>query len=320
MKKLNNLEYLQENFEQVLEIWYKTDTKDNRISLFNVFNRLVIETMKTHFNLVGEKCYNYSFHYSLDLLDKFLNEHTYQKGLTGIEVVECIKLSIEDYLKEENHILEEDIFLDFEIFKKQDSPEDDMLNYEIFSEINDLLLLFFEDIQIKMYLPLAINIISSGNHSKISNLNDQDFKYFCMLLISLGKKLGKYYQKDVSSQDHSVNELTILIAGIKNHAIPQELIFALDINSLDKLVDFAGGKQITIPTREELNTAYNSVKSSIRYPSLQAKAEPLETHFDTDNRIPLIDTTFDLFCAWFKDNKQGLSQDKLDKILRILSE
>lgn len=320
MNKINNFKYLQQKFEQVLEIWYSQDTKENRISVFNVFNRLVIETMKTHFNIEGAKCYDYAFHYSLDLLDNFLLEHTYQKGLTGHEVVESIKLSIQDYLKEGKHIIEEDLFFDFEIFKNQSSPESDMLNYEIFNEINDLLLLFFTDIQVKRYLPLAMDIISSGNHSKIVNLNDQDFKYFCMLLISLGKKLGKYYENDVSNYNHSANELTILIAGVNSEVIPQELVFALDINSLDKLVEFAGGKQLQIPTRQELQEAYDSLSESVRYPSLQAKAKPLEENFDTNEGIKVIDTTYGLFYKWLKENKKGLSQDKLDKILKILSE
>jgi hypothetical protein len=319
MNKFNNLEYLQKNFEQVLEIWYSQDTKENRISLFNVFNRLVIEVLKTDFGITGERCYEYAFHYSLDLLDEFLSSHTYQKGLTGHEVYASIKLSVGDYLKEQKHIIEEDIFSGFEAFT-QNIPESEMLNYEIFSEINELLLLFFDENQIKRYLPLAVSIISSGNHSKIVNLNDQNFKYFCMLLISLGKKLGRYYQENVSTLNHSVNELTILIAGISENAIPQELVFGCDLASLDRLVEFAGGKTLTIPTREELKEAYEGIKESIRYPSIQAKVEPLEENFGISTSQSTTDQTFDLFCSWLSENKKGLSQVKLDKILKILSE
>lgn len=320
MKKYSNLEYLQKNFEQVLEIWYKNDTKENRISLFNVFNKLVIETMKTHFNIVGEKCYNYAFHYSLDLLDTFLKEHTYQQDLTGRELTEYVKLSIKNYLREQKYVIDEDIFLEFEVFKNQNHPEDDMIQYEIFNEINDLLLLFFDELQIKQYLPLATTIISSGNHSKISNLNDQNFKYFCMLLISLGKKLGRYYEKDVGTRNHSVNEITVLIAGINSQKIPQELVFACDLSSLDRLVEFAGGKTIQIPTRKELSEAYEAVRDSIRYPSIQAKVEPLEENFGSEKSRPAIDHTHALFCNWLEEYKKGLSQDKLDRILKILSE
>ena len=289
-------------------------------TFFNVFNRLVIETMKTHFGVVGEKCYNYAFHYSLELLDTFLNERTYYPGLTGIEVTEYIKVSITNYLKESKHIVDEDIFSGFEVFKNQNIPEEEMLNYEIFSEINDLLLLFFDESQIKQYLPLAISIISSGNHAKIVNLNDQNFKYFCMLLISLGKKLSKYYEKDVSNQNYSVNEITILLAGITQNTIPQELLCACDLGSLDRLVEFAGGKTLTIPTRNELKLAYETIFNSIRYPSIKAKTDPLEENFEYEKSKATLDSTYQLFCNWLAENKKGLSQDKLDKILKILSE
>ena len=320
MRKLSNLEYLQNKFDQVLENWYLSDQRENRIELFNVFNRLSIEIMKTHFKVSGEKCYNYAFHYSLDLLDKFLSEHTYQRGLTGREAVEAIKLSIQDYLREEYRDLDTNMFYDFEIYTNQSNPETEMLNYEIFSEINELLLLFFDNLDIKRYLPLAIDIISSGNHSKISNLNDQDFKYFCMLLISLGKKLGKYYTNNVSTHNHSINELTVLIAGLKDGIIPRELVFALDLSSLNKLVEFSGGATIKIPTRGELKQAYEDIKGSIRYPNLSARSEPLEENFETEKSKPVLDDTYKLFCTWLTENKKGLNQDKLDKILRILSQ
>lgn len=319
MSRINKTKYLQEKFEQVLEKWLLDDSKENRISLFNVFNMLVIEILKDDFKITGEKCYNYAFHYSLDLLDTFISQNTYQAGLTGHEVVQSIRLSVMDYLKEQKHIVDEDIFSGFEAFT-QNVPEDDMLNYEIFSEINELLAIFFDDKQIKRYLPLAVSIISSGNHSKIVNLNDQNFKYFCMLLISLGKKLGKYYQENVSTLNHSVNELTILIAGVNQNSIPQELVFACDLSSLDRLVEFAGGKTLTIPTREELKRAYDEIKDSIRYPSIQAKVEPLEENFGASKSQSTTDQTFDLFCGWLAENKKGLSQDKLDRILKILSE
>ena len=316
---MNDLKYLQKKLEQVLENWYESDSKTKRIEIFNIFNKLTIKILQDKFGITGERCYNFSFHYSLDLLNTFLDEYPYHKGFTGNEATEYISHTIENYINEGKVQLDNSIILDYEVFKSTRTPPEEMANYEILSEINNILLIFFSERDIKRYLPLATTIVSTGNYSKISNLADQNFKYFSMLLISLGKRLSRYYSNGVSNLNHSPNNLSVLIASI-NNKVPRELILSCDLDSLSNLVDFAGGSEIRIPTRDEIDGAFNDLKESIKYSKLQEESIILEDNFPTEDSLRTIDTTYNLFIAWLKENKEFLSRAKLDRLSDILSE
>lgn len=315
MKKLNNINYLETKIDHVLETNKGFVTKESRVELFNVFNKLAQHILATEYGLAVDICGEIAVGYSIGLVDKVVMQNW---GIVrGFEFTNYMRVDLEKYLKVPFTENDMRILKSLEGFNLM--PDETLLNYEIFCEINDLLLQFFDLSEIKRYLPLFMVNLSSGKLRKIVNIKDVNFKYFSMLLISLIKKVSKYYVDGPSScnyKDLSLGELTYLLSPtLKKYP---ELSLNLDLSSLRNLIDSCGGMQLTVPTKEELDCVLTESIHSIGFPTLSKKEKELEK-LGIQKSQPCKDTAFEFFLGWLKSNKKALSPAQVDRLFKLLS-
>jgi len=309
-KRLKNLLNL---FRGVLSEYRTNDSKSTRVRLFNVTHRVSIHLLKEEHKITGQKNINLSFTLATDIVERILNEgvaRIYENPYT------YFSMKAREVLAQAPDEVPLEFLEDLDSFIDGKSGENADLNLEIFCEIRDLLELFFTNRQIKKYLPLAITVINARNYGKIANLSDVDFKYFCILLISLGKKLSRYYVKDVSNGNYNnfqPNDITLILASMKN-LIPSEF-GVMTTQGLKDLVEVAGGRYIRVPTQSELDEVFNSLLQSTTARAIESKT----SYFESD-KSSLKELGEDLVFKWLEKNGKTLSGEKLDKLREILGQ
>lgn len=315
---MSNIKYLQNNLFQAVESWKAFDSKDSRIEIFNRINNLAKYVAGKYHKLGGRED-NLTFSYALDLLDRIITGSVV--NLSGKEFYNYILVDFPKYLESDDKQVSPEIFNGLDAYYSG-TPEDDLIHKDMFDGMMSVVGIFYSTDEVNRYLPLSIDIISHGDYTQISNLRDTELKYFCMLLFSLGVKLSRYYQKDVNALNYSefdLNDISMLLLSVMDNGISRELFLSLDVASFNRLIDFAGGKRIRIPTRSELNVAMNTATSSIKYKQIEKEAAPFEENFGPLDSKAIDESTFKMITSWLEDNKNYLGVAKLDKLKDILS-
>lgn len=316
MKKPNSLNYIESKLDHVIETMGDFVTKEARIELFNVFNKLANYVLSTEYGLGPEISAEIAVSYSVALVDKVVTQKW--KNVSGPDFTNFMRVDLEKHLKVPFGQAEMALLNSLE--KHNLMPDETLLNYEIFCEINDILLQFFDINEIKRYLPLFLVTVSGSKLNKIPNLRDENFKYFSMLLISLVRKVSRFYVNDscyLNHKDFSLGELTYLLSpNLEKH---QELYLNLDLMSLKNLVDMCGGMTLTVPTKEELDKGFQAATDSFRFAFLGKKQDELNNLGPVNKTEPCKDSAFEFFHQWLKSNKSQLSPMQLDRLMKIMA-
>lgn len=129
--------------------------------------------------------------------------------------------------------------------------------------------IFYSEDEIRRLLPIATNLMYDNPKYFISDKMPRDVADFTMVLVSTAKRLSaknvndkisgmpkSAFNKALSS---SVRSTVFLSSVVNAKFFPREFLLSLDIDSLYRLVQIAGGKRLKIPTQRDLNTLIGSV-------------------------------------------------------------
>jgi hypothetical protein len=286
-----NFRLLERKLKEAYLKWLEWDNKATRHCLFIHIHNLsyAILNVKTKrgakFPQTNEII---AYEYTIYLFDRIISKtfHPEVKAYSDIPWQKYINLNIRhviyrDVRKDDNKIL---LLEDLEfLINKMDSKllhnsvekqYTDKFDYETLAhELKILINTFYTDKEIRQYLPICMEILYNDPyhfHNKKRRMNTPiRIIDFYNTVISLSKRILDKYNSDqpyniltstLKNAMRSSLKSTIFLASVVNaNFFPKELLLALDIDSLYRLVNVLGGRQIKIPTIKQLNTIVGSV-------------------------------------------------------------
>jgi len=169
-----------------------------------------------------------------------------------------------DLLSDVEHLIniEESIY-DTDTLKVTEFLDD--LSFELMKQLR----FFFTEEEIREKTPLALDIIFSNDFKKKNNINKlpDGIRDFVNVLVLLSKRVVRLNNLNENYTSFSKNlsvdsalKSTLFLSSIVNSSfIKKELLMALDLDSIHRLVLVLGGEKIKIPTQREFGTFLGSV-------------------------------------------------------------
>ena len=131
--------------------------------------------------------------------------------------------------------------------------------------------IFYSKEEVDRLLPLSLDIYFN-NQEFYNTKAPKDVINFLNVLIALAKRIVRKFNinKKVDIPKDSVKNIlsstikssVFLAAVVNSDFFSKELLLALDLDSLYRLIDLQGGKTIRIPTQRELDTLVGTILSS----------------------------------------------------------
>lgn len=192
----------------------------------------------------------------IDLNLKHIVHKTLEEDTSWIELVEDMEFLIERFGYSELVNPHEE---------SMKAMEKDKLSRKLFNALT--IFYTFEDM--KRLMPISIELIHANPKYMVNDKMPPDVKDFATVLISISKKIISFEnihsKKQVSKSElgrmftSATRSTVFLSAVVDSDFFPKELILALDIDSLYRLVQVSGGQKIRIPTQRELDTLVGAV-------------------------------------------------------------
>lgn len=279
-----DLESLEKAVDSSYHAFKKKDNENTRTELFKTIFELSIAILKV--GKVGGKLVvtpdEAAYEYSLGLLERLITGAFVPTIKTKMPWQQYINLGLRHYVnpktKDESWLeLVEDLELlingNAAVYGEQQDLEEEQ-NKEISkqhlsSQLMKALELFYEPDYIRKMLPISIDLLFSNEQDLINSKMPKDIKDFSIVLVCLAKRLAsesrvselsKVSKSQLNKMFSSSLRSTVFLASVVNsNFFPRELLLSLDIDSLYRLVQVAGGKKIRVPTQRELDTLIGSV-------------------------------------------------------------
>jgi len=315
----------------------KKDNEDTRTELFKKIYDLAFAILNvgTHIK-TGTDHEENAYEYALYLFERIVTKNFIPDHSGGMPWQRYIDLNIRHIVytrRENNNESWLDFIDDMEFLLSKIERYDDIFSVEkatakldrneMAKKLYESLKIFYNENEIERLLPLSIELIYSDGRRLISKNVPNDIKDFTMVIISMAKRLASNY--NIESNDLSTNDLRKILASttrssvflssvINSSFFPKELLFGLDIDSIYRLVNIAGGKKIRIPTQWELNTLVGTVVAASKMiidnktdkQSLQESKKDYDLVFsfgiNVQNLVSKIVKTLDIFS---EDPKSG---------------
>lgn len=141
----------------------------------------------------------------------------------------------------------------------------DSLSNKLFKSLR----MFYPMEEIKRILPISVELISNKSRYLIKDIMPKDVREFSIILISLSKRLihdhNINHDPDIPKSElvkmlsSSVRSTVFLSSVVNSTFFPKELLLALDIDSLYRLIQVMEGQTIRVPTLREMDTIIGSV-------------------------------------------------------------
>ncbi len=297
--KIHDLIGLESKLRQAYTDWEIKDNNLTRINLYTSINDLSVAILevnkyKNSINNIHEVAYEYTYY----LFDRILSKRFVPKVIKDrIPWQRYISLNIRHIIsavkkKDFNERMElyEDLEYLVDYSNRKDIDKDSVywenikLNtvdtfdnvdkifdkHELAKKLYKAIKIYYTEEEICRLLPLSLELLSNGKFNP-SNDIPLDLLDFTNILICVSKRLindsGFISDYSISNKNllnvvPSAIRSTIFLASVVNsNFFPKELLLALDMNSLYRLVQIKGGKKVRIPTQKELDTLIGSVVS-----------------------------------------------------------
>lgn len=131
------------------------------------------------------------------------------------------------------------------------------------------LTLFYDISEIRRLLAISVDLLSDKSRYTIRDDMPPDVKEFSMVLVAMAKRIasdsGIKRDGDIPKSDllrvlsSSVRSTVFLSTIVNCSFFPKELLLALDIDSLYRLVQVMEGRSVRVPTLREMDTIIGSV-------------------------------------------------------------
>lgn len=196
--------------------------------------------------------------------------------------------------------------------------------------------MFYNHEDIKRLYPICRDLFYSNRHCVIPYGLPEDIKNFMMILISLAKRvyvdnkhIFEHHMKDTGSKEfkkriQSALRSTIFFSAItKSEVFPKELLLALDVDSLYRLVSICGGNTIRIPKERELESLMGAV---VTISNMVLDGQDMETAIFKakkdyglvmDNRINIRDLIHKVNCTIDLEN-DAMSEPMLNMLEKLV--
>ena len=146
---------------------------------------------------------------------------------------------------------------------------DDLMDRKAYAhKLIKILKIYYDTETIARLLPISLDMIHDSYRYLVSPAVPVDVRDFSIILIASAKRLavvdnifdsGKVKSNDLRKcLKSSVRSTVFLSTVVNSDFFPKELLLALDIDSLYRLVGVLGGQTIKIPTQRDLDTLLGS--------------------------------------------------------------
>jgi hypothetical protein len=265
MKSLNKA------FNSYISILGSHSTEDKLKFIQNV-KELAKELLKLG-NITGINYDEVTTGLSLDLLDRIskggFTEGSFGKNSFKIYIEKSLIRFIKEQFEFESGF--KDVIYDYDLIVNTAEDEEypkllDKFGYG--RSLHKLLQIFFTKEEITLYSPLCMEIIHSGRDA--SNLSN-DIKNFYDILVAGSRRVAYeegiifsgYSKKRLESAIKQALNSTLFLAAIdETKAVPKELLLSCDLDGLYTLARLAGGKEVKLPTVQDLDDLVNGVKKA----------------------------------------------------------
>lgn len=151
--------------------------------------------------------------------------------------------------------------------RRNDLPS--LYKNELPRQLYEGLRIYYTREEIDRLLPLSLDLLHVNPKYMVNDKMPGDIKDFSIVMLSLAKRLAKdgnsIFYENVSKKelnkvlDQCLRSSIFLSSVIDTNFFPKELLLALDIDSLYRIVQISGGKKMRIPTQRELDTLIGAV-------------------------------------------------------------
>ena len=280
-----NLTDLEEKALNSYSLWKEDNSEETRTKLFLGIKNLAFAILSVgrwkKENIDHDLA---AYEYGVYLLTRILNGFK-------LESPEGRKFALQAYMRLNlNHVvftnlddLVNDVIGDIEyVLKKSGDVLDSLISEEVTldSKLDEFFLskkvykslgIFYSTEEVDRLLPLSLDIYFN-NQEFYNTKAPKEIIEFLKVLIALAKRIVRTFgvDKKVDLPKESVKNIlsstikssVFLAAVVNSDFFSKELLLALDIDSLYRLIDLQGGKTIRIPTQRELDTLVGTILSS----------------------------------------------------------
>jgi hypothetical protein len=354
-----NLIALEEAALKAYKDWTVEDNQITRTGIFNTVKELSFAILMVHkgyakYGIDYEKC---SYEYALYLFDRIVFGKEQGEGKEpirfklipkdlnslGFPLQKYISLNIKhvifsmkeeiswpDVLKEVGEVYES--VIDAETIHTNNTQVEEKYSRNFISQkILEVLRIYYSYEEIRRLIHLSLDIVFNNDRYSIINTSPVDLKDFTITMIAVAKRIVKEdvinNTLDIKKDDlkkilnAAVRSTVFLSTVVNSTLIPKELLLALDIDSLYRLVSLMGGKTLKIPNSRELDTMLGSVVAISQ--SIMEGKDPKKSLQEAKQDMNLVFTQkidINSFISKAIDSYNVFKDDKTtDPIITILS-
>lgn len=285
--KHKNFKALEDSLTESLLDCLSDSSQENRARFFSLTKEAAFAILSSGPQWKGLDFDRISYEYALYLFERVITgsfKPQYEGRLPwGAYIAQSIKHVINKQRNEENwSTVVEDVqtILDANSTSVNGDlglPKNDLeritsrtfLSYKLLESLR----IFYSEDEIKRLYPLSMDILSSSTASSLDYLVSKsapsDVQDFLAVLISMSKRLVSIHNIAQGSEvslskmkkaiDISVRSTVFLSSVVNSDFFSRDLLLALDIDSLYRLIYIAGGTEIRIPTLRELDSLLGAV-------------------------------------------------------------
>lgn len=288
--KHKNFKVLEDSLTESLLDCLSDSTQENRARFFSLTKETAFAILSSNSQWKGLDFDKISYEYALYLFERVITgsfKPQYEGRLPwGSYIAQSIKHVINKQKNEENWgvvaedmqiILDSGVDISVNDYSNSSKNELERITSRNFlsSKLLESLRIFYTEDEIKRLYPLSMDILSSSTSSSLDYLVSRsapdDVQDFLAVLISLSKRLVSIHNIVQGSEvslskmkkaiDASVRSTVFLSSVVNSDFFSRDLLLALDIDSLYRLIYIAGGKEIRIPTLCELDSLLGAVRA-----------------------------------------------------------
>ena len=257
--------------------WKENNNEKTRLALFLAIENLAYAILNVHKTpRIKSDLKNVAYEYALYLFERIVlglftpvfKDRMPWQSYIDLNLKHIIFKKEKDEWLDLISDLEHLVSLDESIYDTDNTKATEFLNDLSFDLLNKLKF-FFPEETIKSHLPIAMDIIFSNDFKKKININKvpEKIRDFINVLIILSKRIAKDHNLNNSYLSYSKNldvdsalKSTLFLSSVVNSSfIKKELLMALDLDSIHRLVLVLGGEKVKIPTQREFGTFLGSV-------------------------------------------------------------
>lgn len=288
-----NLRALEDKVLLAYSNWEKDDTQATRTEIYNTVKEIAYAILDVgNFAKYGIDFEKGSYEYSIYLFERIIRgrfkfiphdgkrfpvQNYISKNIRYIVLNKREDVVWQDAVQDLEHLIDkstpQDLLNSIECPRNNQSVVLDRTIYA--KRLYNTLRIYYSHEEISSNLPISLDLLYDNTKSIMSIKADTNLKDFCLILVASAKRLVKDENLNYSYNDITKNNLkqvmssatrsTLFLSTVVNSQFfPKELLLALDIDSLYRLVALCGGHMIKIPSQRELDTLIGSTVAASR--------------------------------------------------------